>query len=104
MAKEHGLLIFDLIMNIVLTAALITCAVLLLTRIKVRLNFGSRIKWSIALFALLLRLGLTLWEFATQVFSMAPGKYYILWLLDQAHFMIMLMLFLSVIGSWQIIS
>lgn len=100
MANEQALLVFDLVMNIVFTIVLIACAVLLLTRIKVRLNKGSRIKWSIALFALILRLGLTVWEYARKDFSMTTTKYYILWLLDQAHFMIMLMLFLSVIGSW----
>lgn len=100
MANEQALLVFDLVMNIVFTIVLIACAVLLLTRIKVRLNKGSRIKWSIALFALILRLGLTVWEYARKDFSMTVTKYYILWLLDQAHFMIMLMLFLSVIGSW----
>jgi hypothetical protein len=63
MANEQGLLVFDLVMNIVLTVVLITCAVFLLFRIKVRLNSGSRIRWSIALFALLLRLGLTIWEY-----------------------------------------
>jgi len=104
MANEQGLLDFDLVMNIVLTLALVTCAVVLLTRIKIRLNFGSRIKWSIALVSLLLRLGLTLWEYAKRDYSMSPTKYYILWLVDQAHFMIILMLFLSVIGSWQIVS
>ena len=82
MANEQGLLIFDLVMNIVFTVLLIACAVLLLTRIKVRLNKGSRIKWSIALFALILRLGLTVWEYARKDFSMTPSKYYILWLLD----------------------
>jgi len=100
MANEEGLLVFDLVMNVVMTVVLISCAVLLLTRIKVRLNYGSRIKWSIALFALLLRLGLTVWEFVKRDYSMTVAKYYVLWLLDQAHFMIMLMLFLSVIGSW----
>ena len=95
---------FDLVMNIVLTIALVTSAVLLLTRIKVRLNYGSRIRWSIALFSLILRLGLTVWEYAEQDYSMTPPKYYILWLIDQAHFMIILMLFLSVIGSWRIVS
>jgi hypothetical protein len=82
MANEEGLLIFDLIMNIVFTTALILCAVLLLTRIKVRLNKGSRIKWSIALFALLLRLGLTIWEYSIKDFNLTTTKYYILWLLD----------------------
>ncbi len=82
MANEEGLLIFDLVMNIVFTVLLIACAVLLLTRIKVRLNKGSRIKWSIALFALILRLGLTVWEYSRKDFSMTTSKYYILWLLD----------------------
>ena len=82
MANEQGLLIFDLVMNIVFTAVIITCAVLLLTRIKVRLNKGSRIKWSIALFALILRLGLTIWEFSKKNYSVTTCKYYILWLLD----------------------
>lgn len=82
MANEQGLLIFDLVMNIVFTAVIITCAILLLTRIKVRLNKGSRIKWSIALFALILRLGLTLWEYGKKDYSVTTCKYYILWLLD----------------------
>ena len=96
----HPLIVFDLTMNVVLTVALITCAVILLYKIKVRLNLGSRIKWSIALFASLLRLSITIVEYKSKNYKMSCFKFYAFWILDQAHFMIMLMLFLSVIGSW----
>jgi hypothetical protein len=60
MSAKKVLLAIDLSINIVSTVAIILLGVLLLTRLKIRLNLINRIKWAIALLAILLRLGLSI--------------------------------------------
>jgi hypothetical protein len=60
MSAKKVLLAIDLSINIVATVAIILLGVLLLTRLKIRLNLINRIKWAIALLAILLRLGLSI--------------------------------------------
>ena len=60
MSGKKVLLAIDLSINIVSTVAIILLGVLLLTRLKIRLNLINRIKWAIALLAILLRLGLSI--------------------------------------------
>jgi len=60
MSAKKILLAIDLSINIVSTVAIILLGVLLLTRLKIRLNLINRIKWAIALLAILLRLGLSI--------------------------------------------
>jgi len=104
MSPKNSLLVVDLSVNIVFSILITTFGVLLLTRLKIRLNLLNRIKWTIALFALVLRLGLTIDAYSLNNYTPTPAKYYLYWLLEQSNFMIMLMLFLTVIGSWQIVA
>ncbi len=60
MSAKKVLLAIDLSINIISTVAIILLGVLLLTRLKIRLNLINRIKWAIALLAILLRLGLSI--------------------------------------------
>ena len=60
MSAKKVLLAIDLSINIVSTVAIILLGVLLLTRLKIRINLINRIKWAIALLAILLRLGLSI--------------------------------------------
>ena len=100
MSAKKFLLAFDLSVNIIATVAIIFLGFLLLTRLKIRLNLINRIKWAIALLAILLRLGLTIDAYSKENFTPTTTKYYLYWILEQTNFMIMLMLFLTVIGSW----
>lgn len=102
--SHHNLLALDLSINIIFAALIITLGILLLTKLRIRLNLGNKIKWSIAAFSLLLRLGISISDYSRQSFSPTAVKYYLYWILEQSNFMIMLMLFLTVIGSWQIVS
>ena len=104
MSAKKVLLAIDLSINIVSTVAIILLGVLLLTRLKIRLNLINRIKWAIALLAILLRLGLSIDAYSQEDFTPTTAKYYLYWILEQTNFMIMLMLFLTVIGSWQIVA
>ena len=80
--SNHSLLALDLAINIIFAALIITLGLLLITKLKIRLNIGNRIKWSIALFALLLRLGIAIYNFANDSFSPTAAKYYLYWLLE----------------------
>lgn len=92
----------DLAYNLLLSMAIITYAVWTVKRLKIRLNFITRIKWVIAFFAILMRVALTIDEFVRREYRETAFMYYYLFLIDQAHFMIILTLFFTVIGSWRI--
>lgn len=100
MTYKSSLLVVDLSVNIVFSVVIVTFGILLLTHLKIRLNLLNRTKWIIALCALILRLGLTIDAYAENNYTPTTTKYYLYWILEQSNFMIMLMLFLSVIGSW----
>ena len=104
MTYKSSLLVVDLSVNIVFSVVIVTFGILLLTHLKIRLNLLNRIKWIIALCALILRLGLTIDAYAENNYTPTTTKYYLYWILEQSNFMIMLILFLSVIGSWQIVA
>ena len=76
------MLVVDLSVNIVFSIVITTFGVLLLTRLKIRLNLLNRIKWTIALFALVLRLGLTIDAYSRNNYTPTPAKYYLYWLLE----------------------
>lgn len=95
-------MMFDLIANIILAVALATYAVFVIKRLKIRLNIITRVKWIIALISVLMRLLLTVIEYVRDDYGLNTFKYYYLFAVDQTHFMIILTLFFTVIGSWQI--
>jgi hypothetical protein len=61
---HHSLLALDLSINIIFAALIIILGILLLTKLKIRLNLGNKIKWSIAAFSLLLRLGISISDYS----------------------------------------
>lgn len=64
MIQNRSLMIVDLSLNILLATATITYAIYVIKHMKIRLNRITRIKWFIALISILLRLALTIVEFA----------------------------------------
>jgi len=56
-------LALDLSVNIIFAVLIITLGLLLLTKLRIRLNLGNKIKWSIAMFSLLLRLGISISDY-----------------------------------------
>jgi len=100
MSGQNTLLVLDLSINIVFSVIITALGIILLTRLKIRLNLLNRIKWMIAFCSIILRLGLTIDAYSKNNFAPTPAKYYLYWILEQSNFMIMLMLFLLVIGSW----
>jgi hypothetical protein len=56
-----------------------------------------------ALVAILMRLGLSVYELAFQYYEWTTFKYYYLFVMDQFYFQVMLTLFFYVIYSWQVI-
>lgn len=93
----------DLVYICTLSIAIITYALWTIKVIKIRLNFISRVKWTIALLAIMMKLLLTIAEFIKKSYSGTVFKFYYLFLIDQAHFMIIMTLFFTVIGSWKIV-
>jgi hypothetical protein len=94
----------DLAFNCILSVAIVTYAIFTARRLKIRLNRITRIKWAIAFIAILMRLALTISDFVRREYRGETAFiYYYLFLIDQAHFMIILTLFFTVIGSWKII-
>lgn len=82
MTNEKCLLAIDLSVNVIFTTAVISFGIVLITRLKIRLNLSNRIKWGIALFSLVLRLGLTIQTYAKSNFNPTTVKYYFYWLLE----------------------
>lgn len=95
-------MVADLLFNVIASLFLIAYAVYVYNKLSIRLNQINRIKWLIALIAIMMRLALSIVELVRHDYSPGAFKYYFLWVIDQAHFMIMLTLFFTVIGSWQI--
>lgn len=93
----------DLAFNCILSVAIVTYACITARRLKIRLNRITRIKWAIAFIAIILRLALTIDEFVRREYRETAFIFYYVFLIDQAHFMIILTLFFTVIGSWKII-
>lgn len=56
-------MMFDLISNLILAVALVTYAIFVLKRLKIRLNMITRVKWLIGLISVLMRLLLTVIEY-----------------------------------------
>jgi hypothetical protein len=93
----------DLVYVCTLSMAIIGYAIWTIRHIKIRLNLLNRVKWSIALVAVLMKLSLSFAEFFKKSYDGTWFKFYYCFLIDQAHFMIILTLFFSVIGSWKIV-
>jgi hypothetical protein len=74
-----------------------------LTKLSIRLNKISKVRWFCGLISILMRSALTIYEFASHNYEWSTLKYYYTFVLDQLQFMVMLTLFFSVIGSWKII-
>ena len=73
------------------------------SRLTVRLNRITRIKWSLAVLSICMRVGLSITEFCKRSYNYTSITYYYVFLIDQIHFMILLTLFFTVIGSWKLI-
>jgi hypothetical protein len=56
-------MMFDLISNLILAVALVTYAIFVIKRLKIRLNMITRVKWLIGLISVLMRLLLTVIEY-----------------------------------------
>ena len=94
----------DLVIDCVMSSVIFVYASYVMYNLKIRLNVGSRIRWLIIFIAILLRVSLTIYEFLSDSYDVEGWRFYYLWLIEQTHFMIILMLFFSVIGSWHISS
>jgi hypothetical protein len=102
MTSHRKILLADLIIDSVLSTFIFVYATIVVKNLKIRLNIGSKIRWVIVLMAIVLRLALTCWDYCTMDYNVTSWRLYLLWAIEQAHFMIILMLFFSVIGSWHI--
>lgn len=98
----NGWLAADLAICIIFSSCIITYALWTLQHIKIRLNLITKCKWAIALLAILMRTALSIEQFVKRQYRETAFMYYYLFVIDQAHFMIILTLFFAVIGSWKI--
>jgi len=98
----NGWITADLALCLILSSCIVTYAVWTLQHIKIRLNLITRCKWAIALLAILMRTALSIEQFVKHKYRETAFMYYYLFVIDQAHFMIILTLFFTVIGSWKI--
>jgi len=81
---------------------IIVSAVIVLLKLKISFNVLTKLKWFLIMIAVLMRLGLSIYEFIAGVYKPSPLKFYYVWLMEQVHFMIILMMFFSVVGSWHL--
>jgi hypothetical protein len=88
--------------NVLSSLVLVGVAVYVLTNLKIRMNLSTRIKWYIIFFSILLRQILSTYQYLSGYYGNFWLKYYALWLLGLSYFMVMLMLFITLIGSWYI--
>ena len=72
----------DLVYICTLSFAIITYALWTIKVIKIRLNFISRLKWTIALIAILMKLLLTVFEFFQKSYDGTVFKFYYLFIID----------------------
>lgn len=82
MSAQSSLLAADLAINIICSLVIAFFGLFLLTKLKIRLNLNNRIKWTIGLCAIVLRLGLIIDVYANDNFTPTATKYYLYWLLD----------------------
>jgi hypothetical protein len=97
-------MVADFTLDMCLSCLIIAYAVYVRYHLRIRLNLITRAKWWVALVAILMRAMLMTVEFIRSTFKMTAFKYYFVFFIDQAHFMIILMLFFTVFGSWRIVT
>lgn len=71
-----------ILFNIVCSVLLIAYAIFVLRKLSIRLNRINRIKWLIALIAIILRLALSIFELVTHKYNPNALKFYFLYLVD----------------------
>jgi len=92
--------VVSLTLNCIFSSVVLVSAVAVLLSLKITFNFLTKIKWFVILVAITMRLGLTIHNYCSQSYGTSKFKFYYIWLIEQAHFMILLMIFFTVVGSW----
>lgn len=95
-------LLTDLILNLLISLSLFAYGFYTRFSLKIRLNLLTRIKWWVALSAILIKLALSMSAYIQNAVNLTPWFISATFLISQAHFMIILMLFLTVFGSWHV--
>lgn len=76
------LMILQLVLTLIFASGTIAYACFTLWRIKIKLNFITRIKWALALAAILMRTSLSIVEFYRRDYHVTAFKYYFLFVID----------------------
>jgi len=81
MDKHHKVLLADLIIETVLSTSIFVYASIVVYNLKIRLNIGNKIRWTIVLIAIILRLVLTCWSYFTMNYEVTSWRLYVLWVI-----------------------
>lgn len=81
MDKHHQVLLADLIIETVMSTSVFVYASIVVYNLKIRLNIGSKIRWTIVLIAIVLRIVLTCWSYRTMNYEVTSWRLYVLWVI-----------------------
>ena len=93
-------LLYFYIMTTTLTCLIIITACWVISILKIRINTETKLKWLIILIGMLLRWSLSTEMLVSQNYESSVAKNVINWVIEEIHFMMLLQLFVTVIGSW----
>ena len=84
MSREPAtpLMILQLVISLLFSSGTIAYACFTLWRIKIKLNRITRVKWALALAAILMRTSLSIVEFHRRDYHVTAFKYYFLFVID----------------------
>lgn len=97
---KKGWILFDIIANLVLLTIIVIISLLLLHKIKLKLNFTTKSVFYLNLGALLLRILFTWWQFFWASFETSAGKQTFLFVCESVIFIFYLNNVARVIASW----
>ena len=93
-------LLYFYIVTTTLTCSIILTACWVYFTLKIRINTETKFKWIIILIGMMLRWSLSTYMLVSNNYEFFPTKYAINWVIEEIHFMMLLQLFVTVIGSW----
>lgn len=97
-------ILFDIILNLILFILIAALSLLLLSKIKLKLNLATKSVYYLNLTALALRILFTFWQFIRQDFETTAGKQYFLFSCEAVIFVFYLNNVSRVIASWMLIN